>query len=106
MLQDLTATYVQGFVAHNGYLVLPTGSYGTDYDMRAMITQVGLGALKPEEAIYPLAQVDKNLQMYWIEGLRPPHPGRRAAPGRRLLVADALRLGDGFLVPRTRSTGS
>lgn len=59
---DLTKMYLAGFSAHNGYLVTPTGSYGTDYGLRAVVTQVGLGALLPDEAIYPVAQVDKTLQ--------------------------------------------
>jgi hypothetical protein len=61
VLADLTAAYVKGFNDHNGYLVMPTGTYGTDYALRAMVTQVGLGAITPDQAIYPLAQVDKTL---------------------------------------------
>ena len=61
VLADLRTAYVQGFAAHNGYLTLPTGSYGTDYDRRAMVVQVGFGALLPDQAMYPIGQVDKNL---------------------------------------------
>ena len=60
VIKDLTKSYLDGFADHNGYLVMPTGTYGTDYTGRAMVTQVGLGALLPEEAIYPLAQIDQN----------------------------------------------
>ncbi|MGZ8666366.1 MAG: DUF1254 domain-containing protein [Solirubrobacterales bacterium] len=58
---DVTNRYVSGAQAHNGWLVLPTGRYGTDYAYRALITQVGLGALTPSEAIYPVAQTDHSL---------------------------------------------
>jgi hypothetical protein len=58
---EVVARYVSGFAAHNGWLVSPAGRYGTDYDYRAAITQVGLGALQPAQAIYPLSQTDSTL---------------------------------------------
>lgn len=54
-------SYVAGFAAHNGWLVSAAGRYGTDYDYRAIITQIGLGALQPAQAIYPLSQTDNTL---------------------------------------------
>ncbi|KAB2808528.1 DUF1254 domain-containing protein [Pimelobacter simplex] len=62
VLRDAQTLYGQGFVRHNGYLVTPTGRYGTDYRLRAVVTQVGLGALRPEQAIYPLALLDRTGQ--------------------------------------------
>lgn len=38
------------------------GVYGTDYLTRAFVALIGLGALTPEEAIYPLAEVDREGQ--------------------------------------------
>lgn len=35
-----------------------TGQYGTDYLQRAMITAVGLGANRPQDAVYPTSEVD------------------------------------------------
>ncbi len=58
---EVTVRYLTEASKHNGWLVLPTGRYGTDYDYRALITQVGLGALTPSEAIYPVGQTDKTL---------------------------------------------
>jgi hypothetical protein len=58
---EVTVRYLTDAPSHNGWLVLPTGRYGTDYDYRALITQVGLGALTPSEAIYPVAQTDHSL---------------------------------------------
>jgi hypothetical protein len=37
---------------------LKTGLYGFDYLQRAFITAVGLGANRPQDAVYPLAEVD------------------------------------------------
>lgn len=43
----------------NGWLfTAKTGVYGTDYLQRAVITAVGLGANRPEDAIYPTSETD------------------------------------------------
>lgn len=44
----------------NGWNILTgaLGSYSADYTFRATIALVGLGANRPEEAIYPMASVD------------------------------------------------
>lgn len=45
----------------NGWeFTLKTGLYGTDYLQRAFITAVGLGANRPQDAIYSTAKVDGN----------------------------------------------
>ena len=45
----------------NGWLfTLDTGNYGTDYLQRAYITAIGLGANKPEDALYPTASTDSD----------------------------------------------
>jgi DNA sulfur modification protein DndE len=62
VLADAQAMYGQDFARHNGYLVTPTGTYGTDYRLRAVVTQVGLGALRPEQSVYPLALLDRTGQ--------------------------------------------
>ena len=62
VLADLRAAYLDGFAAHDGWLVSKTGRYATDYRSRASTAQVGLGALIPRESIYPLAQVDGSGQ--------------------------------------------
>jgi hypothetical protein len=42
----------------NGWLVNIYGVYGTDYLLRAAVTQAGLGANNAEEALYPFAIKD------------------------------------------------
>jgi hypothetical protein len=43
----------------NGWLVATkAGLYGTDYIQRALITAIGLGANRPQDAIYPTSQKD------------------------------------------------
>ena len=46
-------------VARNGWTYFrETGSYGTNYLNRAVITAFGLGANLPQDAVYPVAKVD------------------------------------------------
>jgi hypothetical protein len=45
----------------NGWItVLDVGAYGTDYQTRAFLAYVGLGALSKEDCVYPSAFVDSN----------------------------------------------
>ncbi|KFC65825.1 Hypothetical protein precursor [Bosea sp. LC85] len=41
-----------------------TGIYGTDYLMRALITAIGLGANRPQDAVYPTSKVDAQGRKY------------------------------------------
>jgi hypothetical protein len=41
-----------------------TGVYGTDYLQRALITAIGLGANRPQDAIYPTSEMDANGKPY------------------------------------------
>ena len=41
----------------NGWLfTTKTGVYGTDYLQRALVTAIGLGANRPQDAVYPMSQ--------------------------------------------------
>ncbi len=45
----------------NGWtVILGTGLYGTNYPIRALITAIGLGANRPQDAIYPVGQADAD----------------------------------------------
>ncbi|QLY28806.1 DUF1254 domain-containing protein [Nocardia huaxiensis] len=51
---DLSGTPANGWnVARTGM-----GTYGTDYDQRALVAYSGLGANLPEDAIYPATRID------------------------------------------------
>jgi hypothetical protein len=41
-----------------------TGVYGTDYLMRAFVTAIGLGANRPQDAVYPSSQKDGDGKAY------------------------------------------
>ncbi|MDR6634627.1 hypothetical protein J2X72_003437 [Phyllobacterium sp. 1468] len=61
-----------------------TGLYGTDYLMRALITAIGLGANRPQDAVYPTSEKDahqrsyegrKNYVIHFEKGQTPPVSG-------------------------------
>ena len=67
----------------NGWAVARTGigTYGTDYGTRTAVAMIGLGALPPEEAMYPNAMVDgdgsplsgdNNYRIHFGPGQTPP----------------------------------
>jgi hypothetical protein len=41
-----------------------TGIYGTDYLMRALVTAIGLGANRPQDAVYPTSLKDADDRVY------------------------------------------
>ncbi len=61
-----------------------TGLYGTDYLMRALVTAIGLGANRPQDAVYPTSEKDADGNGYdgsnkyvihFDKGLTPPVEG-------------------------------
>jgi hypothetical protein len=61
-----------------------TGLYGTDYFMRAFVTAIGLGANRPQDAVYPSSQKDGDGKVYdgankyvlhFAKGQMPPARG-------------------------------
>lgn len=49
---------------HGWLFTTKTGSYGTDYLQRALVTAIGLGANLPQDAVYPLSQRASLLRAY------------------------------------------
>jgi hypothetical protein len=58
---DVQTGFLTGAPKHNGWLVSPTGRYGTDYKTRAVVDAIGLGAPLPNLAIYSFTVTDRNL---------------------------------------------
>ncbi len=61
-----------------------TGIYGTDYVDRALVTAIGLGANRPQDAVYPVSETDaagkpysgaNNYVMHFEKGQLPPVDG-------------------------------
>jgi hypothetical protein len=66
------------------FFTTKTGLYGTNYKMRAFITAIGLGANRPQDAVYPtsegpdvIAKYDgaKKYVMHFNKGQMPPVDG-------------------------------
>jgi hypothetical protein len=67
--------------SHGWLITTKTGVYGTDYLQRAFITAIGLGANRPQDAIYPTSDVDgdgkpydgaNKYVMHFPKGQKPP----------------------------------
>ena len=49
----------------NGWVfTTKTGIYGTDYVQRALVAAIGLGANRPQDAVYPTSEVDADGKTY------------------------------------------
>lgn len=69
-------TFENGWIFTN-----QTGVYGTDYLQRALVTAIGLGANRPQDAVYPTSEEDadgkpydgaNNYVMHFDKGRMPP----------------------------------
>lgn len=57
--------FKQGGSDLNGWIfTTKAGVYGTDYLQRAFITAIGLGANRPQDAVYPTSEVDSTGKPY------------------------------------------
>ncbi len=69
----------------NGWqIMLKTGEYGTEYLQRAFVTAIGLGANRPQDAVYPTSEADpagkpyngaNKYVMHFDKGQAPPAQG-------------------------------
>ena len=74
-----------GHRLENGWtFTTKTGLYGTDYLQRAFVTAIGLGANRPQDAVYPTSEVDADGKpysgankyvMHFAKGQTPPVDG-------------------------------
>ena len=62
---DRIMLHAMSLKRENGWLfTTKTGLYGTNYLQRAFITAVGLGANRPQDAVYPMSQRASLLEAY------------------------------------------
>jgi hypothetical protein len=57
---DTGSLFLESSGKHNGYFLGGFGQYGTNYRLRAVISQVGLGAFTPDQAIYAISWADHD----------------------------------------------
>jgi hypothetical protein len=78
----IMAHYKEAGTDINGWLfTTKAGLYGTDYLQRALVTAIGLGANRPQDAVYPISKVNaegqpydgaNNYVMHFEKGQTPP----------------------------------
>jgi hypothetical protein len=81
-VEKIMGHYKNSGVETNGWTFsTKMGEYGTDYLQRAFVTAVGLGANRPEDAVYPMSTVDADGKPYsgankyvlhFDKGMTPP----------------------------------
>ncbi|HVJ69126.1 MAG TPA: DUF1254 domain-containing protein [Caulifigura sp.] len=63
--QKIMGHFKDGGTNANGWVfTTKAGVYGTDYLQRAFVTAIGLGANRPQDAVYPTSEVDGDGQPY------------------------------------------
>ncbi len=60
MAQDKIKAHQSGKIENGWSVMLKTGVYGTDYLQRAYMAYSALGANRPEDALYPIADTDSS----------------------------------------------
>ncbi|MYL82268.1 DUF1254 domain-containing protein [Desulfovibrio aerotolerans] len=83
--ETIMAHFKSAGTDENGWVfATKTGLYGTDYLQRALITAIGLGANRPQDAVYPTSEADAQGKPYdgsakyvlhFDKGLLPPVEG-------------------------------
>jgi hypothetical protein len=102
-VEAIIAEFKTGPTKVNGWDILTkTGIYGTDYADRALVTAIGLGANRPQDAIYPTSVADADGKpysgaskyvMHFPKGQTPPVDGFWSLTmydGRFFFVANPL----------------
>jgi hypothetical protein len=63
--EKIMAQFAEGGEKINGWVfTTETGLYGTEYLQRALITAIGLGANRPQDAVYPTSEADADGKPY------------------------------------------
>lgn len=80
--EKIMAHFKNAGIDQNGWIFTThTGLYGTDYLQRALITAIGLGANRPQDAIYPTSEADalgkpysgaNKYVIHFNRGMAPP----------------------------------
>jgi hypothetical protein len=77
----IMAHFKDAGIIENGWTFsTKTGLYGTDYLQRAFIAAIGLGANRPQDAVYPTSEVDAEGNRYSGAHEYVMHFGRGQAP--------------------------
>ncbi len=107
-LQGVPKASIEKIMAHfktagkdiNGWLFSTrTGLYGADYLQRALITAIGLGANRPQDAVYPTSEVDAEGKPYDGANKYVMHFAKGQVPPVRGFWSLTMYDGEYFFVP-------
>jgi hypothetical protein len=83
--EKIMAYFKEAGTLVNGWMFMTkTGLYGTNYLQRAFVTAIGLGANRPQDAVYPTSEADasgkpydgaKKYVLHFDKGQTPPADG-------------------------------
>ena len=59
---DTGVVYEESAKKHNGYLLGGFGTYGTNYQLRAVVAEIGLGAFSSDQTIFALTLSDQSMK--------------------------------------------
>ena len=92
---------VQDLTTKNGWIVMPAnmGAYGTDYETRAGIALVGLGAIQPHDVSYPTAFLDGDEKPLDAGNRYVLHFDKGQTPPTRVSWSISMYDPQGFYVP-------
>jgi len=74
------------------------GNYGTDYQLRALVDYLGLGANLPEDAVYPSSTIDKDGNPYTGANKYVLHFDKGQTPPVNAFWSLTMYDNDGFFV--------
>jgi hypothetical protein len=92
---------VKKLKTENGWIVMPKnmGDYGTDYETRAGIALVGLGAIQPHDVAYPTAFIDGDGKPLDAGNRYILHFDKGQTPPTNATWSVSMYDPDGFYVP-------
>jgi len=92
---------VKKLKTENGWIVMPKnmGNYGTDYQTRAGIALVGLGAIQPDDVTYPTAFLDGDEKPLDAANRYVLHFDKGQTPPTRATWSVSMYDPQGFYVP-------
>lgn len=92
---------VKDLKTYDGWIVMPgnMGDYGTDYTTRAGIALVGLGAIQPQDVVYPTAFLDGDGKVLDGGNRYVLHFGKGRTPPANATWSVSMYDPQGFYVP-------
>jgi len=99
-LEKLRAAWKETGFGVNGWRIPPMilGNYGSDFELRAVVALVGLGANLPQDAVYPQVLVDADGKPFDGANRYVVHFDKGATPPVDAFWSVTLYDGDGFFI--------